>query len=49
MVLSGDTPGASITCISTWRAVMSMTFLAFIFPFSMALVMESCSDAAVLE
>ena len=48
MVLSDEVPGASCTCISTSRAVRSSTLRALILPFSMALVMESCRESAVL-
>ena len=47
MVLSDDTPGARWTSISTLPDVKSSTFRIFIFPFSLALTMESHTPATV--
>ena len=48
MVLSLDVPGVRCSWISTSEAVMSSTLRIFSLLFSTALVMDSCSELAVL-
>ncbi len=47
-VTSGDVPGVNSIAISTSAAVLSVTFLIFIFPLSFALIMESISEVVVV-
>ena len=48
MVISGDTPGASLIRISMSLAVLSITCLILIFPLSLALTIESIKDVVVV-
>ena len=48
MVLSGEIPLGRCTNISTSLAVLSSTFRIFIFPFSLALRIESISEEVVV-
>src|SRR5690554_1766072 len=48
MVMPGDWPGASWIWISTSLAVLSTTFFILIFPFSLALIMDSIKELVVV-
>lgn len=48
MVLSDDSSGATCTMISTFSAVLSSTLRILIFPFSLALTIESLIDSVVV-
>ena len=48
MVAAVEMPGARSICISTCCAVLSVSFLIFIFPWSLAFMMESISCVVVM-